>query len=57
MIGNMLNNKKINPIVIELFFRGRKVNICLFFIIQSSKENQTKFYALLYQENSKQIKT
>ena len=39
MIGNMLNNKKINPIVIELFFRGRKVNICLFFIIQSSKEN------------------
>ena len=35
MIGNMLNNKKANPIVIELFFRGRKVNISLFFIIQS----------------------
>ena len=35
MIGNMLNNKKINPIVIELFLRGRKVNISLFFIIQS----------------------
>ena len=31
----MLNNKKLNPIVTELFIRGRKLNFCLVFIIQS----------------------
>ena len=35
MIANMLNNKKVNPIVIELFVRGRKLNISLAFITQS----------------------
>ena len=35
MIANMLNNKKVNPIVIELFVRGRKLNIALVFITQS----------------------
>ena len=35
MIADMLNNKKINLIVIELFVRGRKLNISLVFIIQS----------------------
>ena len=29
MIGEMLNNKKHNAIVTELFFRGRKLNISL----------------------------
>ena len=29
MIANRLNNKKVNPIVTELFFRGRNVNISL----------------------------
>ena len=31
----MLNNKKLNPIVTELFIRGRKLNISLVFIAQS----------------------
>ena len=31
----MLSNKKLNPIVTELFIRGRKLNIFLAFIIQS----------------------
>ena len=35
MITDMLNNKKLNPIVIELFIRGRKLNISLVFITQS----------------------
>ena len=35
MIANMLSNKKPNPIVTELFIRGRKLNISLFFITQS----------------------
>ena len=35
MIADMLSNKKINKIVIELFVRGRKLNISLVFITQS----------------------
>ena len=31
----MLTNKKLNPIVTELFIRGRKLNPSLVFIIQS----------------------
>ena len=35
MIADILRNKKRNPIVIELFIRGRELNICLGFITQS----------------------
>ena len=35
MITDMLSNKKFNPIVTELFIRGRKLNIFLVFITQS----------------------
>ena len=35
-IADMLSNKLLNPIVIELFIRGRKVNISLVFITQYS---------------------
>ena len=35
MIADMLSNKKVNPIVTELFIRGRKLNISLVFITQS----------------------
>ena len=35
MIADMLSNKKLNPIVTELFIRGRKLNISLAFITQS----------------------
>ena len=35
MIADMINNKKLNSIVTELFIRGRKSNISLVFIIQS----------------------
>ena len=31
----MFKNKKLNPIVTELFIRGRKLNISLTFITQS----------------------
>ena len=34
MIVDMLNNKKHNPIVTELFIRGAKLNICLVFTTQ-----------------------
>ena len=34
MIVDMLTNKKLNPIVTELFISGRKLNISLTFITQ-----------------------
>ena len=35
MIADMLSNKRLSPIVTELFIRGRKLNISLAFITQS----------------------
>ena len=35
MIVDMIQNKKLNSLVTELFIRGRKLNISLFFITQS----------------------
>ena len=35
MIANVVTNKKLNPIVIELFIRGKKLNISPVFITQS----------------------
>ena len=35
MMADMLSNKKANPMVIELFIRGRKLNIFIVFITQS----------------------
>ena len=59
MIADMINNK-LNPVVTELFIRGRKLNILIIFITQSyfkvSKDvglNSTHFYF----ENSKQKRT
>ena len=36
MIADMFSNKKLNPIVTELFIKGRKLNISLVFTTQSS---------------------
>ena len=35
MIADMINNNKLNPVVTELFIRGRKLNISIAFITQS----------------------
>ena len=35
MIADMINNKKLNPMVTELFVRGRKLIISIAFITQS----------------------
>ena len=35
MIADIINNKKLNSIVTELFIRGRKLNISVVFITQS----------------------
>ena len=53
MIADMLCKKKLNPIVTELFIRGRKLNIYLIFIIQSYfavskniKQNSTHYFIM-----------
>ena len=35
MTADMISNKKLNPVVTELFIRGRKLNISIVFITQS----------------------
>ena len=35
MLADMINNKKLNPIVTELFIRGRKLLNSTVFIMQS----------------------
>ena len=34
MIADMINNNKLNPVVTELFIRGRKLNISIVFITE-----------------------
>ena len=53
MIADMINNKKLNSIVTELLIRGRKLNISLIFITQSSfkvpkdvRNNITHFFIM-----------
>ena len=35
MIADMINNKKLNPVVTQLFIRGRKLNTLIALITQS----------------------
>ena len=53
MIADMINNKKLNSVVTELFIRGRKLNISLIFITQSYfkvpkdvRNNNTHFFIM-----------
>ena len=53
MIADMINDKKLNSIVTELFIRGRKLNISLIFITQSYfkvpkdvRNNSTHFFVI-----------
>ena len=42
MIADMINNKKLNPVVTELSIRGRKLNISIVFITQSYLKCQNR---------------
>ena len=50
MIADMINNKKLNPVVTELFIRGTKLNISIVFITQSYfkdvRLNSTHFFIM-----------
>ena len=56
MIADRINNNKLNPIVTDLFIRGRKLNISIVFITQSyfkvPKDVTKKFYTFFHHENS-----
>ena len=52
-VADRINNKKLNSVITDLFFRGRKINIYLVFIIQSYfkvpkdvRLNSTHFFIL-----------
>ena len=44
MTADTINKKKVNPVVLELFIRGAKLNVSII---------QTNFYARFYHENFK----
>ena len=54
MVANMINNKKLNPVVSKLFIRGRKLIISIVFVTQSYfkvpkrylDQNSTHFFTL-----------
>ena len=52
MIADMLSNKKLYPIVFELFIRGRKLNISFVFITRSyfavpkNRLNSTHYFVM-----------
>ena len=48
MIADMIQNKKLNSIVTELFIRGRKLNIYLVFISQSKFQNMLDWILLIF---------
>ena len=61
IIADMISNKKLNPVVTELFIRGSKLNIPIAFITQLYFKvpkdvtlNSTHFF---YHENCKQKRT
>ena len=59
MVANMTNDKKLNPIVTELFIRGRKLNISIVFLTQSyfKLSKDVRLHStLFYYENSRQNK-
>ena len=47
-IADMISNKKRNPVVIELFIRGTKLNMSLVFIMKSYFEvpNFTQYFII-----------
>ena len=59
MIADMLSNKKLNPIVTELFIRGKKLNISLVYITRSyfAVPKNIRLNSTHYYENSKQTRT
>ena len=54
-IAEMLSNKKHNPIVTELFIRGRKLNISLTFITQKNIRLNSTYSFVMKIPNKKEL--
>ena len=55
MVADLINNEELNPVVTELFIRGRKLNISIVFITQSwfkvpkdVRLNSTHFFVIKF---------
>ena len=61
LIADMIHNKNLDSVVTELFIRGRKLNISLFFITQSyfkvPKDVRLNTNHFFIAENSRQQRT
>ena len=59
VIADILNNKKLNPILTSLFIRGKKCFSCFSdaMLFCCSKKYQSKFNTLFCYKNSKQNRT
>ena len=58
MTVDMVNNKNLNLIVTVLFISGRELNTFYYTILFCcAKKYYTKFYALFYYQNSRQMRT
>ena len=61
MIPNMLSNKKLNPLVTELFVRGRKPNISLFllynliFALTKNIRLNSKYFSFMKVSNKREL--
>ena len=61
MIPNMLSNKKLNPLVTELFVRGRKPNISLFllynliFDVTKNIRLNSKYFSFMKVSNKREL--
>ena len=61
MIADMINNKKLNSIVTELFVRGRQLNISLIFITQlyfkvlKDVRNNTTYFFIMNIPNKREL--
>ena len=56
LIADIINNKKLNSVVTELFIRGRKLNISIVFITKSyfkvpkdARLNSTDFFVIKFE--------
>ena len=57
IIADMINSKKLNPIITELRQKDKHLFCFYHTVLYHIKKYQAKFYALLYYENFKQAKT
>ena len=58
MIVDTISNKRLSPIVTELFIKGRKLNVSTVFIPKSYFQvpKDVKLYTFFHCENSKQMR-